>query len=233
MAEASGETVCPCTPSPPATVPQGGGGAPVLRPTLAGHHRGPQRTAASSPTKRANRQDTANGASDRGHHHRPAATSGGRPRVGLPPRCRGRWLGVRSQAPFAVSWLLARLAGVDGTARRGPHRVPRERGPENVPRAACPRGELAVRAAVVVSNGPKSDPRPSLDAVRFMLAPRTRLRGSLAGFMLSLAASSSHEYRCSAAGPAAPSPWPSVHRAGSSATPSAATRRQTPRSRAP
>ena len=150
VAGASSATVCPCTPSPPATVPQGGGGAPVLRPTLAGHHRGPPQTAASSPTKRANSQDTANGASDRGHHHRPAATSGGRPRVGPPPKCWGRWLGVRSEAPFAGSWLFVRLAGVDGASARGPHRVPRERGPENVPRATCPRAELAVRAATNV-----------------------------------------------------------------------------------
>ena len=88
VAGASSATVCPCTPSPPATVPQGGGGAPVLRPTLAGHHRGPPQTAASSPTKHANSQDTANGACDRGHHHRPAATDGGRPPVGVPPGCR-------------------------------------------------------------------------------------------------------------------------------------------------
>ncbi len=59
VAGASSETVCPRTPGPPATVPQGGGGAPVLRPTLAGRHRSPQRTAASTPTKRGNDQDTA------------------------------------------------------------------------------------------------------------------------------------------------------------------------------
>ena len=150
--------VCPRKASPPATAPQGGGGAPVLRPTLAGRHPGPQRPAASSRSKRAKSHDTANGASARGHHHRPASTEGGPPRVGVPLGCRGRWFGVRAQAPFAVSWLVARLDGVDGAARHGPHRVPRERGPENVPRATCPRAELGVRAAAKGRKGPNATP---------------------------------------------------------------------------
>ena len=132
------------------------------RPRSPAHARGappgPQRPAASSRSKRAKSQDTANGASARGHHHRPAATEGGPPRVGVPLGCRGRWFGVRAEAPFAVSWPFARLDGVDGAARRGPHRVPRERGPENVPRATCPRAELGVRAAAKGRKGPNATP---------------------------------------------------------------------------
>ncbi len=171
--------VCPCRPSPPATVLQRGGGTPVLRPTLAGRHPGPQRPAASTRSKRAQSHDTANGACARGHHHRPASTEGGPPSVGAPQGCRGRWFGVRAEAPFAVSWLVASLAGVDGAARRGPHRVPRERGPENVPRATCPRAEAGLREATDTRIGPKATPRSLFNAVRFILV-QSCAKGQLA-----------------------------------------------------
>ena len=150
------KTGCSCEPGLPTTVPQGDGGAPVLRPTLAGQPCGPRRSAASSPSKRATSQDTANGASARGHHHRPVQRSLAWHLFACHLGCRGRWLGVRSEAPFAVSWLFARLAGVECAALRRPHRVPRERGPENVPRATCPRAGVGMRAAANGHFGPKT-----------------------------------------------------------------------------
>ncbi len=46
------KAVCPCRPAHQRLRPQGAGGAPVLRPTLAERHHGPQRPAASTRAKR-------------------------------------------------------------------------------------------------------------------------------------------------------------------------------------
>ncbi len=155
------KAVCSCRPGPPATAPQGGGGAPVLRPTLAGHHHGPQRPAASTRAKRAKSHDTANG--------------GLRPGAPPPPCCNRRWpatcrgatggagaggSGYGRRPHSRCHGLSASLAGVDGAARRGPRRVPRERGPENVPRATC-LARTRVRAATqrtAQRKGPNATP---------------------------------------------------------------------------
>ena len=70
---ASAKPVCPCRPSPPATAPRAAAAPPFSGPRSRGATRA-HRPAASSRPKRATSHDTANGASARGHHHRPAAT---------------------------------------------------------------------------------------------------------------------------------------------------------------
>ncbi len=92
---------------------------------------GPRRAFPSTPAKLLRSQDTANGASALPPSHLPWPP-GGTPAHRLSPRvAAGRWWCPRAQAPFAVSWLSARLDGDDAAVRGGPPMVPRERGPEN------------------------------------------------------------------------------------------------------
>jgi hypothetical protein len=58
---------------------------------------------------------------------------GGVPRLCMRPRCPGRWLGARAQAPFAVAATRARVNGVDGATP-----VNRKRCPASVGRRTCP-----------------------------------------------------------------------------------------------
>jgi len=58
----------------------------------------------------------------------------GVPRRCMPPGCRGRWLGVRAQAPFAVAATSARTDAVDGATPAN-----RKRCPASVGRRTCPR----------------------------------------------------------------------------------------------
>jgi hypothetical protein len=80
---------------------------------------GPRTAAPSTPAKRAESQDTANGTCARTPNHLPwpqGCTPAHRP---SPWVAAGRWWYPRAQAPFAVSWLSARLAGVDGAGHCG------------------------------------------------------------------------------------------------------------------
>ena len=58
---------------------------------------------------------------------------GGMPLLRMPPRCPGRWLGARAQAPFAVAATGARTDGVDGATPAN-----RIRCPASVGRRTCP-----------------------------------------------------------------------------------------------
>jgi hypothetical protein len=88
-------------------------------PRSRGTLRGPRTAAPSTPTRRTRSQDTANGTCARTPNHLPrlpGCTPAHRP---SPWGAAGRWWYPRAQAPFAVSWLLTRLAGVDGAAHCG------------------------------------------------------------------------------------------------------------------
>ncbi len=92
---------------------------------------GPRRAAPSTPAKLAKDQDTANGACDRTPNHLPWHRSGTPTRGGPPSVAAGRWWCPRAQAPFAVSWLFARLDRDDAAVPLRASVAPRERGPEN------------------------------------------------------------------------------------------------------
>ena len=81
---------------------------------------GPRRAAPSTPAKLAKDQDTANGASARTPNHLPRHRRGTPARGGPPSVAAGRWWCPRAEAPFAVSWLFARLDRVDAAGRCGP-----------------------------------------------------------------------------------------------------------------
>ena len=119
--------------SMPTSSRQGGGGAPVLRPTLAGNRRGRPRAAASTPPCPATMGGNREWCLRSGAPPPPCCIRDGVPRLRMPPRCRGRWLGARAQAPFAVAATCARTDGVDG-----PTPANRKRCPASVGRRTCP-----------------------------------------------------------------------------------------------
>jgi hypothetical protein len=77
---------------------------------------GPRSAAPSTPAKRSKSQATANGTCARTPNHLPRHRRWRATWCRANDRCTGRWWCPRAQAPFAVSWLSARLAGVDGAA---------------------------------------------------------------------------------------------------------------------
>ncbi len=81
---------------------------------------GPRRAAPSTPSRRATSHDTANGASARTPNHLPRHRTGTPARGGPPSVAAGRWWCPRAEAPFAVSWLCARLDRDDVAGRCGP-----------------------------------------------------------------------------------------------------------------
>jgi len=121
---------------------QGGGGAPVLRPTLAGGRRRLQSAAASTPLCPA----TVGG--DRESGLRPGAPPppwciwGGVPRLCMPPGCPGRWLGVRAQVRFAVAATIARTDAVDGATPANRKRCPASVGRRTYPGPPAPAPRL-------------------------------------------------------------------------------------------
>ncbi len=123
---------------------QGGGGAPVLRPTLAGHRRKPPSEAPSTRDLRCPRWQTP----------RMGPTPGGTTATLLHTAlacnaiaCRSGagagGLGYGRRPPFAVSSTFARDHGIDGAALAGRQRCPASVGPENVPQATCSRSTSA------------------------------------------------------------------------------------------
>jgi len=99
---------------------------------------------------------TANGACARGHHHRPDASGDDVPRLRMARGCRGRWLGARAQAPFAVAATIARTDGVDGATPAN-----RTRCPASVGRRTCPKPPALLhprtRAAANISKRPTAN----------------------------------------------------------------------------
>ena len=75
------------------------GGTRVLRPTLAGDHRGTPPSPRQHRVRPAHAWATANGACARGHRRRPAGISGGLPSRS-PRCCRGRWFGCAIAGPI-------------------------------------------------------------------------------------------------------------------------------------
>ena len=139
----------------------------------------------STPAKRANSQDTANGASDRTPSHLPRHPRWQANRCHANDRCTGRWWCPRAEAPFAVSWLVARLDGDDAAERRGPQGCPasvgrstgappspwvghsrrqaglaRTAGFRSKPPVSGPRAEAGMRAAANDSKGPNAISAP-------------------------------------------------------------------------
>ncbi len=85
---------------------------------------GPRRATPSTPAKHTQSQDTANGSCARTPSHLPWPPRG-TPAQRPPPRLvAGRWWCPRAQAPFAVSWLFARVDGDDASVCCGPRWCP-------------------------------------------------------------------------------------------------------------
>ena len=126
---------------------------------------GPRRAVPSTPARRAKSQDTANGACARTPSHLPRQP-GGTPAQGLPPGvAAGRWWCPRAQAPFAVSWLLARLDGDDAAVRCGPRWCPASVGR----RTGAPPPPWG---AVASGLGLRGQPQPAALALRLAGAQR-------------------------------------------------------------
>jgi hypothetical protein len=99
---------------------------------------GPRAAAPSTPAKRTKSQDTANGTCARTPNHLPRHRRWRASWCRANCRCTGRWWCPRAEAPFAVSWLLARLACVDAANRCGPPCCPASVGRRTgVPPSPC------------------------------------------------------------------------------------------------
>jgi hypothetical protein len=105
---------------------------------------GPRAAAPSTPTKRGDSQDAANGTCARTPNHLPGHHRWRATWCRANDRCTGRWWCPRAEAPFAVSWLSPRLAGVDGAAQCGlrwcPASVGRRTGAPPAPCGTVARG---------------------------------------------------------------------------------------------
>ncbi len=121
---------------------------------------GPRRVAPSTPPKRAQSQDTANGASARTPSHLPGPLGGTPAHRPSPWVVAGRWWCPRAEAPFAVSWPSVGLEGVDGAVRGGPRWRPasvgRRTGAPPPPWGTVAEG-LSLHTAANGSFGPKAD----------------------------------------------------------------------------
>ena len=130
------------------------GGTRVLRPTLAGDHRGTPPSPRQHRVRPALAWATANGACARRHHRRPAGISGGLPSRS-PRWCRGRWFGCAIAGPIR-----GRPGGRRPQALLTRHAlrtslVARERGPESAYPDRLPARRMK-RSLVNVAQGPRA-----------------------------------------------------------------------------
>ena len=136
--------------------------SPVLQPTLAGHHRAPQRSAASSlpvPGTLGARPPNCIGPAP-GAPPPPCGTQGGAPRLRPPPPCPGQVAWGTGAGPMrGVLELRAKTSAMTETRPCTPPVAPRAWAGERAP-GHLPLLHTRMQLATKVSNGPKAPSAP-------------------------------------------------------------------------